>query len=170
MILNKISWTFTNDFSFFAAPFTCEFEGKRYRTYDKFNTGPNGCAQCICINGNVDCNDQQCQAAAANNAGAQAPPPAVPSQPVQTTEQPVQTPPPRPSSEKGPPSPPTDLRYYASQLTDVSGSDKGPSGMSYMPEQYQYMQAAQTGPSGPRGPPGPPGLPGPQGFPVIIIK
>lgn len=66
-------------------------------------------------------------------------------------------------TEKGP-SP--DLAYYASQLTDVAANqEKGPitAPMSYMPEQYQYMQA-QSGPQGVRGPPGPPGPPGPQGF------
>lgn len=48
------------------------------------------------------------------------------------------------------------MAYYASHLTDVaSNQEKGPitAGMSYMPEQYQYMQA-QSGPIGPRGPPG----------------
>lgn len=143
---------------FLSAPFTCEYEGKRYRSHDKFNSGPNGCLQCICIDGNVNCNDQACQppVVTARGNGNQLPfvPPSQPDQrAAASTEPPVQVPnPPRPSSEKGPPSPPTDLRYYASQLTDVSGSDKGPSGVSYMPEQYQYLQA-QTGPVGPRGPP-----------------
>lgn len=66
-------------------------------------------------------------------------------------------------TEKGPP---PDLGYYAGRLVDVApNQEKGPitAGMSYMPEQYQYLQA-QVGPAGPRGPPGPPGPVGPQGF------
>lgn len=60
-------------------------------------------------------------------------------------------------NEKGPSQP--DLAYYASQLTNVNmNSEKGPNtdAMSYLPEQYQYMQA-QMGTPGSRGPPGPPG-------------
>lgn len=60
-----------------------------------------------------------------------------------------------------PPGPPPDISYYSQQLAAQNeGSDKGP---SFVPEQFQYMQAA-SGPVGPRGPQGPLGSPGPQGF------
>jgi collagen type II alpha len=46
------------------------------------------------------------------------------------------------------------MSYYTHQLAEsLSGSDKGPSGPSFIPEQFQYMQA-QVGPVGARGPSG----------------
>lgn len=42
----------------------------------------------------------------------------------------------------------------------MAGQEKGP---TYMPEQFQYMQAS-VGPVGPRGSPGAQGATGPQGF------
>lgn len=48
-------------FRFISAPFTCEYEGKRYRSLEKFISGVNGCAQCICIDGNVNCDESKCQ-------------------------------------------------------------------------------------------------------------
>lgn len=149
---------FTSDLQVFRflAPFTCEHEGKRYRSFEKFNAGPHGCAQCICLDGRVDCDESNCKT-----------PASFPISPATTPREattvasvvresetsvtrssaPVQ------GSEKGPSA--SELSYYASQLTDVASGDKGPAtaGLSYLPEQYQYMQA-QTGPIGPRGPPG----------------
>lgn len=46
------------------------------------------------------------------------------------------------------------MTLYSRQLADVlSSSDKGPSGPSFIPDQFQYLQA-QVGPAGVRGPPG----------------
>lgn len=43
------------------------------------------------------------------------------------------------------------MTFYSRQLADVlSSSDKGPSGPSFIPDQFQYLQA-QVGPVGPRG-------------------
>lgn len=151
-------------FFFCKAPFTCEYEGKRYRSFDKFNGGPDECAQCLCLNGKVNCDESKCTilvdppAPSVASTNARPIPISTPLPPVTRTSQSVQ------GSEKGPSVP--DLAYYASQLTDVaSNQEKGPitAGMSYLPEQYQYLQA-QVGPAGVRGPPGSPGIPGPQGF------
>lgn len=50
--------------------------------------------------------------------------------------------------------PAPDMTFYSRQLADVlSSSDKGPSGPSFIPDQFQYLQA-QVGPVGARGPPG----------------
>lgn len=135
------------------APFTCEYEGKRYRSEDKFNSGVNGCAQCICVNGQVSCDETKCQILVD--------PPESSTIPTILPKQPEANPPTKPAppqipivppqgNEKGP-----DLGYYASHLTDVNmNSEKGPSEpMQYMPEQYQYLQA-QVGQPGLRGPPG----------------
>ena len=47
-----------------------------------------------------------------------------------------------------PPGPPPDLSFYTQQLAEqLGGSDKGPSGPSFLPENFQYMQAA-VGPIG----------------------
>jgi hypothetical protein len=47
-----------------------------------------------------------------------------------------------------PPGPPPDLSFYTQQLAEqLGGSDKGPSGPSFLPENFQYMQAA-VGPVG----------------------
>lgn len=151
------------------ASFTCEHEGKRYRSLEKFNSGPNGCAKCLCVDGKVDCDETLCKQTILVDKPA---PSAVPHVPVSTERNTQTTPQQQPrvslppqGSDKGPSSP--DLAYYASQLTDVSSNqDKGPAsaGMGYMPEQYSYLQAAQAGAPGQRGPPGPPGQSGPQGF------
>jgi hypothetical protein len=46
------------------------------------------------------------------------------------------------------------MSYYTQQLAEqLGGSDKGPSGPSFLPEHFQYMQAS-TGPVGQRGPQG----------------
>lgn len=144
----------------FVAPFSCEYEGKRYRSLDKFTSGANNCAQCICIDGRVDCDESKCQilvdppeSSTMPSIEPKAPiayhPPETPA-PAQTptmTKKPVIQ---VRSNEKGP-----DLGYYASHLTDVNmNSEKGPTEpMQYMPEQYQYLQA-QVGSPGLRGPPG----------------
>lgn len=149
-ILNSIFW--------FVAPFICEHDGKRYRNLEKFNSGVNGCEECICLDGIVNCDDSKCQILVD-------PPEAsteyVPRQPVIT--QPPPLPPvqtttsapvvPSRGSEKGPSSP--ELGYYGGRLVDVNpNSEKGPTEpMSYIPEQYQYLQA-QVGLPGLRGPPG----------------
>lgn len=159
---------------FRTAPFTCEHEGKRYRSFEKFNSGPGGCARCLCLNGKVDCDETQCKPQILID------PPAPSTERIQqnnvvtervalpdSTRPPAVQPPILPRSqgnEKGPSTP--DLAYYASQLTDVSqNQEKGPAsaGMQYMPEQYSYLQA-QAGAPGLRGPPGLPGVAGPQGF------
>lgn len=50
--------------------------------------------------------------------------------------------------------PAPDMTLYSQQLADVlSSSDKGPSGPSFLPDQFQYLQA-QVGPAGARGAPG----------------
>lgn len=50
--------------------------------------------------------------------------------------------------------PAPDMTFYSRQLADVlSSSDKGPSGPSFIPDQFQYLQA-QVGPVGARGAPG----------------
>lgn len=147
------------------AGFTCEYDGKRYRTLEKFKTGPNGCVECKCVDGKVNCNQDLChQSGQTSRHVTTEETPTTTELDVEQTPVVAAVPAARPSSEKGPPSPPTDFRYYAGQLTDVSGGDKGPSGVPYLPEQYQYLQA-QSGPVGPRGHPGPVGQPGPQGFP-----
>lgn len=158
---------FSNNKIGFIAPFMCELDGKRYRSFENFSSGPDGCAKCLCLDGKIDCDESQCQKILID--------PPAPNEPLPTdkpmgkfitTERPLPAFPSLPpqGNDKGPPSP--DLAYYASHLTDVaSNQEKGPqtAGMSYMPEQYQYLQA-QVGPSGPRGPPGPSGAIGPQGF------
>lgn len=139
------------------APFSCEYEGKRYRSDDKFTSGVNGCAQCICVNGRVDCDDSKCQILVdppeSSTVPIVQPKPPAPYHPppVQTTT--TRAPSVRTDtrgSEKGP-----DLGYYASHLTDVNmNADKGPTdAMPYMPESYSYLQA-QVGVPGIRGPPG----------------
>lgn len=151
---------------YFLAPFTCESNGKRYRSLEKFSNGPNGCAKCLCLDGNISCDESQCQTILIDPPAPNVPlPTQKPATKTTTTERIVETFPSLPAqgNEKGP-SP--DLAYYASHLTDVApNQEKGPNpaGMSYMPEQYQYLQA-QVGPTGPRGPTGPPGAVGPQGF------
>lgn len=141
-------------------------DGKRYRSFEEFSSGANGCAKCSCLDGKINCDESQCQAILIDPPGPnEAFPSNLPLSTTTTTERATVTFPALPpqGSEKGP-SP--DLSYYASQLTDVTlNQEKGPitAGMSYMPEQYQYLQA-QVGPTGPRGPPGPPGAIGPQGF------
>lgn len=152
----------------FLAPFSCEYEGKRYRSLDKFTSGANGCAQCICLDGRVDCDESKCQILVDPPETSTVPvieprfipnhqpPSAAPSPPptTSTTRSTSRAPATRTDtrgSEKGP-----DLGYYANRLTDVNHNrDKGPTEtMPYMPmpEQYQYMQA-QASP-GLRGPPG----------------
>lgn len=144
-----------------SAPFTCEHEGKRYRTFDKFTSGIDGCVQCICIDGRVNCDDSKCQTILVDPPESITEPTKVKSPPIATTTTTtttthapiVQS----RGSEKGPS--PADLSYYASRLTDVNfNSDKGPNtdAMSYSPEQYHYLQAQIASP-GLRGPPGPPG-------------
>lgn len=131
---------------------------------DKFTSGLNGCAQCLCIDGRVDCDESQCQILVdppetstvpeprfiPNHRPSSAAPPSPPPTSPTTTRAPVSRTDTR-GSEKGP-----DLGYYANHLTDVNmNRDKGPSEtMPYMPmpEQYQYMQAQGT--PGLRGPPG----------------
>lgn len=134
------------------APFSCEYEGKRYRSLDKFNSGVNGCAQCICVDGRVNCDESKCQifvdppeSSTVTVVQPKYQPPQPPATTTTTKAPVVQT----RGSEKGP-----DLGYYANRLTDVNmNSDKGPSEpMQYMPEQYQYLQA--QGSPGLRGPPG----------------
>lgn len=123
---------------------------------DKFTSGLNGCAECICLNGRPECDESKCQILVD-------PPEAsteyVPRQPIVTHPPPpvattttTTTKAPR-SSEKGPSS--SDLGYYGSRLTDVNpNSEKGPTDqMVYMPDQYSYLQA-QVGSPGLRGPPG----------------
>lgn len=135
--------------------------GKRYRSFEKFSNGPNGCAKCLCLDGKIDCDESQCHSILIDPpAPNEELPASSPPSTTTTTERiaPIFPSLPPQGNDKGP-SP--DLAYYASHLTDVaSNQEKGPitAGMSYMPEQYQYMQAqAQAGPTGPRGPPGPPG-------------
>lgn len=128
---------------------------------DKFTSGANGCAQCICLNGRVDCDESKCKILVDPPETSTAPaleprfpnhpppPPRAPAPTTATTRAPaIQTD--TRGSEKGP-----DLGYYASHLTDVNRNrDKGPTDpMPYMQEPYQYMQA-QVGPPGIRGPPG----------------
>lgn len=56
--------------------------------------------------------------------------------------------------EQRPPGQAPDLSFYSQQLAEqLGGSDKGPSGPSFLPEHFQYMQAS-TGPVGQRGPQG----------------
>lgn len=50
------------------------------------------------------------------------------------------------------------MNYYSNQFVESGGSDKGP---SFVPEQFQYMQAS----TGPRGVTGQIGSPGPRGPP-----
>lgn len=121
----------------------------------------NGCAQCICIDGRVNCDESKCQIFVDPPESSTVPvvqpkyptvhqppqPPAAAATTTTTTKAPiVQT----RGSEKGP-----ELGYYANRLTDVNmNSEKGPSEpMQYMPEQYQYLQA-QVGVPGLRGPQG----------------
>lgn len=137
------------------APFTCEFEGKRYRTFDKFNTGADGCSKCICIDGRVNCDDSGCHPILVDP-----PETATVIVPVHTTTTTTTTQAPivrsdTQGSEKGPSQP--DMAYYASRLTDVNmNSEKGPGPEAYPMEQYPFLQA-QMGTPGSRGPPGPPG-------------
>lgn len=43
------------------------------------------------------------------------------------------------------------MTHYSRQLADVlANTDKGPSGPSFLPDQFQYLQA-QVGPVGARG-------------------
>lgn len=151
------------------APFTCEYEGKRYRAYDKFYTGDNGCVECVCINGQVDCDSSRCQPILVD------PPESITVAPAKaktttTTTRPPAARPHAPSSEKGPS--PSDYSYFSNQLTDVNpNSEKGPNtdAMSFSPEQYSYLQA-QLGAPGSRGPPGPPGPSGSSGTPGLQGK
>lgn len=148
----------------FSAPFTCEYEGKRYRSLDKFTSGVNGCAQCLCIDGRVDCDESKCKILIDPPEASTEPviiqpklhsnhpfPPAPPFVPTTTTTTTTtRAPVIRTGSqgyEKGP-----DLGYYAHHLTNVNmNTDKGPPDtMPYMPEPYQYLQAQV----GSRGPPG----------------
>lgn len=144
----------------------CEYEGKRYRQHEKFSAGVNGCAQCVCIDGNVNCDESKCQIlvdppelpTSGGNTGN-----IVPQQPafVEPVAQPrpaatttTVRPPVRSDSqgsEKGPSA--SELSYYASRLTDANiNAQKGPpEPMAYYPEQMQYLQ---TGAPGLRGPPG----------------
>lgn len=174
------AWLLPEFFQFSTAPFTCEYEGKRYRAYDKFYTGDNGCVECVCINGQVDCDSSKCQPILVE------PPEVATDAPVKTnarasttttttTTRPSVARPHLPSSEKGPS--PSDYSYFSNQLADVnSNPEKGPNtdAMSFSPEQYSYLQA-QLGAPGSRGPPGlpgasgSPGSPGQQGTLRIII-
>lgn len=153
---------FYNACIFLTASFTCEFEGKRYRANERFTTGDNECAECICIDGRVDCDDAKCHpilvdppegvTVASTTTSTTTTTTTTPRTPIQPQGSPR-------GSEKGPSQ--ADYSYYAHQLTDVNpNSEKGPltDAMSYMPEQYNYMQA--VGQPGLRGPPG---LPGPSG-------
>lgn len=158
-----------NYFKSFLAPFSCEYEGKRYRSLDKFTSGTNGCAQCICLDGRVDCDESECKILVDPPETSTLPvpieprfipnhPPPPPRAPAPayvptTTTTTARAPAARTDirgNEKGP-----DLGYYASHLTDVNRNrDKGPTdAVPYMPEQYQYLQA-QVGSPGLRGPPG----------------
>lgn len=130
----------------------CEYEGKRYRQLEKFTSGVNGCAQCLCVDGNVNCDESKCQILVE--------PPETPTidvaptvveqplPPIPTTTTTTTTTTPKPvvvaqGNEKGPT--PADLAYYASRLTDANiNAQKGPQSldaMSYYPEQMQYLQA-----------------------------
>lgn len=147
----------------FLAPFTCEYDGKRYRSLDKFNSGVNDCAQCICDDGRVDCDESKCkilvdppetstvpvmiQPRLIPNHSSPPPPPFIPLATTTTTRAPPAPVSRTRGSEKGP-----DLGYYASHLTNVNmNTDKGPTDtMPYILEPYQYLQAQV----GARGPPG----------------
>lgn len=156
---------------FHVAPFTCEFHGKRYRTFEKFSPPHQPCAECICVDGEVKCNEEKCISPDADDDSfvvekeSESPPEPTtpwPAATTTTTERPRIV----VSGEKGPTVP--DIGYYTSQLSNAFVSqDKGPTEPFY-PEQYAgYMTAhAQVGPVGPRGAPGfvgprgEPGLPG----------
>lgn len=42
------------------APFSCLYEGTWYREREEFRSGPNGCSICLCVGGQVKCNDESC--------------------------------------------------------------------------------------------------------------
>lgn len=41
-------------------PYSCRYEGKWYREGEEFRMGPNDCSICICIDTQVNCNDDAC--------------------------------------------------------------------------------------------------------------
>lgn len=42
------------------APFSCLFEGTWYREREEFRMGQDQCSICLCVNGQVKCNDESC--------------------------------------------------------------------------------------------------------------
>lgn len=42
------------------APFSCLHEGAWYRERQEFTAGPNNCAVCLCVSGQVKCNNESC--------------------------------------------------------------------------------------------------------------
>lgn len=42
------------------AAYSCLHEGNWYREREEFSTGPNNCAICLCVNGQIKCNNESC--------------------------------------------------------------------------------------------------------------